>query len=90
MFWALSIPGTFRNSEKCREIRARRWYNLFVDDKPLIETNPYLRDPEQYEKSLFINVTTSTAVELGKVPASMIRALKNKKRPLFINLNFGL
>ena len=70
-------------------MKARRCYTLAMDDKPLIETNPYLKDSEQYEKSLFINVTTSTAVELGKIPASIIKALKNKKQPLFINLNFG-
>ena len=60
-----------------------------MDDRPLTETNPYLKDPEQYEKSLFINVTTSTAVELGKIPQAIIKALKDKKQSLFINVNFG-
>ena len=60
-----------------------------MDDRPLIETNPYLKDPEQYEKSLLINVTTSRAVELGRIPQSIIKDLKDKKQPLFINVNFG-
>ena len=45
--------------------------------KPLIETNPYLRDPEKYEKSLVANILSSTAIEIGPLPASLKRALKN-------------
>lgn len=44
--------------------------------KPLIETNPYLRDPEKYEKSLNANVLSSTAIEIGKLPPSLVRAVK--------------
>lgn len=54
--------------------------------RPLSETNPYLRDPKLYEKMLFINVTSSTAVELGQVPASINQALKDKNLPLFIRI----
>ena len=52
--------------------------------KPLSETNPYLRDPKQREKFLLINVTSSTAIELGTVDAATVKALKNKKSPIFI------
>lgn len=55
--------------------------------KPLSETNPYLKDPKRYEKFLLINVTSSTAIELGTVDASTVKALKNKNIPLFINVN---
>ena len=34
-----------------------------MSKKPLIETNPYLRDPEKYWKSLITNVASSTAIE---------------------------
>ena len=35
--------------------------------KPLIETNPYLIDPERREKLLYTSVCTSTAIEGVKV-----------------------
>lgn len=54
--------------------------------KPLIETNLYLRDPAQYEELLVLNVTSSTAVELRKVPASIVRALRTKELPSLIKL----
>lgn len=47
-----------------------------MSKKPLIETNPYLRDPEKYEKSLVANVASSTAIELGTIPISITRALE--------------
>ena len=53
--------------------------------KPLVETNFYLRDPKQYEELLIVNVTTSTAVEIGSVSPSILHALKNKNYPLLIN-----
>ena len=45
-------------------------------EKPLIETNPYLRDPEQYKKLLLINVGSSAAIEIGSFPASITQELK--------------
>lgn len=33
--------------------------------KPLIETNPYLRNPEKFRKALIANVSSSTAIETG-------------------------
>jgi hypothetical protein len=35
--------------------------------KPLIETNPYLVDPQKREKLLYTSVCTSTAIEGVKV-----------------------
>ena len=34
-----------------------------VDDKPLIETNPYLRNPSKRHALLFASVSSSTAIE---------------------------
>lgn len=62
-------------------------YTCRMKDKPLIETNPYLRDPAQREELVIRNVLSSTAVELGKkVPASIVRALRVKKLPSLIKL----
>ena len=36
-------------------------------NKPLIETNPYLIDPQQREKLLYTSVCSSTAIEGVKV-----------------------
>ena len=51
-------------------------------EKPLIETNPYLRNREQYRRMLLINVGSSAAIELGSFPAKItqeLKALKPKK-----------
>ncbi len=45
-------------------------------EKPLIETNPYLRDPGQYKKLLLINVGSSAAIEIGSFPTSIAQELK--------------
>ena len=55
--------------------------------KSLMETNPYLKDSSQSEKLILINVTTSTAVEIGDLPSSMVEKLK-KEGPLLINPDF--
>lgn len=48
-------------------------------EKPLIETNPYLRNPEQYKRMLLINVGSSAAIELGSFPAEIAQELKTLK-----------
>ena len=50
-------------------------YNLPMEQKPLIETNPYLRDPEKFRKALITNVSSSTAVETGAPVESIARTL---------------
>jgi len=48
--------------------------------KPLIETNPYLRDPVQRRKALLRSVASSTAIETcGKVETIM-RMLSNARK----------
>ena len=55
-----------------------------MNKRPLIETNPYLRDPEQFRKALITNVATSTSVETGATVASIARTLteSNKVKPV--------
>ena len=45
--------------------------------KPLIETNPYLRDPEKFRKALITSVASSTAIETGATVASIARMLED-------------
>ena len=51
-------------------------YNLLMKHKPLIETNPYLRDPEKFRKALVTSVASSTAIETGAPVASVARMLE--------------
>ena len=51
--------------------------------KPLIETNLYLRNPKKYRKSLILSVASSTSIETGASVESIVRALTGKgKRKL--------
>jgi hypothetical protein len=44
--------------------------------KSLINTNPYLSDPEKFRKALISSVSSSTAVETGAPIASIARMLE--------------
>jgi hypothetical protein len=46
-----------------------------VANRPLLETNPYLRDPQKYQKALITNVSSSTAIETGASVESIARML---------------
>jgi hypothetical protein len=50
-----------------------------MKQKPLIETNPYLRDPEKLRKLLITNVSSSTAIETGASVDSIARMLEQTK-----------
>ena len=50
--------------------------NLYMKQQPLIETNPYLRDPEKFRKALITSVASSTAIETGASVASIARMLE--------------
>ena len=52
--------------------------------KPLSETNPYLRDRTLSEKLVTVNVSTSTAIELGTVSPAIIKAIERKDSPRII------
>lgn len=47
-----------------------------MEQKPLIETNPYLRDPEKFRKALITSVASSTAIETGAPISSIVRMLE--------------
>lgn len=47
-----------------------------MEQKPLIETNPYLRDPKKFRKALIMSVASSTAIETGAPVASIVRMLE--------------
>jgi len=55
-------------------------YNLPMEQKPLIETNPYLRDPEKFRKALITSVASSTAIETGTSVASIARMLEESAK----------
>jgi hypothetical protein len=46
-----------------------------MTNKPLIETNPYLKDAAKYREALIANVASSTAVETGASVESIARNL---------------
>lgn len=47
-----------------------------MDQKPLVETNPYLRDTEKFHKALITSVASSTAIETGASIASIMHMLE--------------
>jgi hypothetical protein len=47
-----------------------------MEQKPLIETNPYLRDPKKFRKALITSIASSTAIETGAPIASIVRMLE--------------
>jgi hypothetical protein len=44
--------------------------------RPLIETNPYLRDPAKFRKALLTSVASSTAIETGAAIATIVHMLE--------------
>lgn len=52
-----------------------------MKQKPLLETNPYLRDPEKFRKALITSVASSTAIETGATVVSIARILGEGEKP---------
>jgi len=52
-----------------------------MEKKPLIETNPFLRDPDKFRKALITSVASSTAIETGAPVASIARMLEEGEKP---------
>ena len=50
--------------------------------KPLSETNPYLRDRNLSAKLVTVNVSSSTAIELGTVSPTIIKAIEKENFPV--------
>lgn len=55
-----------------------------MNGQSLIETNEYLKNKKLYDKMLFVNVASSSAIEMGTLNRFLIKALKNKRAPRFI------
>ncbi len=55
-----------------------------MEQKPLVETNPFLRDPKKLREAIIANVSSSTAVETGAPVETIARTLTegDKTRPL--------
>ena len=51
-----------------------------MKQKPLIETNPYLHDPNKFRKALITSVASSTAIETGAPVASIARMLEEARK----------
>ena len=51
-----------------------------MKQKPLIETNRYLRDPEKLRKALIKSVASSTAIETGAPVASVAHMLEESAK----------
>lgn len=60
-----------------------------MKSKKLIDTNPHLRDPKKFKEGVLKNVLSSTAIEIGKIPPSMRRALKKRKLGDYSLLKIG-
>lgn len=48
--------------------------------KPLIETNPYLKNPKIYRRALLLSVASSTAIETGTSVESILKTLSGKRK----------
>lgn len=57
--------------------------------KPLIETNPYLKDPARYRRDLITNVSSSTAVETGRPIAEIVKSLPLEPKLLPVRTRRG-
>jgi hypothetical protein len=52
------------------------WYKKAMRKKPLIETNPYLKDPAQRQSLLWMAVSSSSAIEGARLGVSRTSARK--------------
>ena len=51
-----------------------------MSKKSLLETNPFLKDPEKYRQALIINVASSTAIETEASVESIVRKLTKSEK----------
>ena len=54
--------------------------------KTLMETNPYLKSPDEYLKALVTNVASSTAIEIGENTETIALSLMKSKTHLNLRL----
>jgi hypothetical protein len=57
--------------------------------KPLVETNPFLKDRARYHRDLVTSVSSSTAIETGAPVAQIAKSLPQQPRPLPVRVRRG-
>jgi hypothetical protein len=57
--------------------------------KPLIETNPYLKDTARYRRDLITSVSSSTAIETGTSVTLVAKTLPLEPKPFPIRTRGG-
>ncbi len=57
--------------------------------RPLIETNPYLKDPARYRRDLITSVSSSTAIETGARVADIAKTLPSRPRRFPVRMRQG-
>jgi hypothetical protein len=57
--------------------------------KPLIATNPHLKDPARYRRDLITSVSSSTAIETGAKVETIAKSLPGHPKPLPIKTRRG-
>ena len=64
-------------------------HNTHMEQKPLIDTNPYLRDPVKFRKALITSVASSTAIETGAPVASIACMLEEGEKTVPLTTTQG-
>lgn len=64
-------------------------YDCIMRKKPLIETNPYLLNPEKFRKDLITSVSSSTAVETGAKVETIVRTLSKELKSMPVKTRQG-
>ena len=60
-----------------------------MSKKPLIKTNPYLKDAARYQHDLITSVSSSTAIETGARVATIAKTLPRKPGTLPVKTRRG-
>lgn len=60
-----------------------------MSKKPLIETNPYLKEPARYRRDLITNVSSSTAIETGGSVETIAKSLRLRSKGSPIRMRRG-
>ena len=64
-------------------------YDCTMSKRPLIETNPYLKDPARYCRDLITSVASSTAIETGARVADIAKTLPSQPKPFPVRARQG-
>jgi hypothetical protein len=60
-----------------------------MSKRPLIETNPYLKDPARYRRDLIRSVASSMAIETGTPVAVIAKSLRLEPKALAVRARRG-